>query len=213
MWLFYLYRDRLFIHELVQRAIRGVLSFIRFIEVYGDAHDLWVRDCTQSAITATLAVVLAIVFTKTLVQRWKGGRSGELLWILPLGLSLAVAGWEVSWAASVGLPNVEFCWFYFEEELSFAVLSIYSWGIVLLLFVTEATLRVGQVGDANADQRIQWRLRPRSYTHEREQATLVLLAVTIVGWLATEIIWRGVENSLVELKPTAGGQFRPACRD
>jgi len=65
VWLFYLYRDRLFIHELVQRAIRGVLSRLRFIDVHGVAHDHWMRDCTQSAITAALA----IIFTKTLVQQ------------------------------------------------------------------------------------------------------------------------------------------------
>ena len=118
VWLFYLYRDRLFTHELVQRAIGGVLSGLRFIDVFGDAHDAWVRDCAQSAITAAVAVVLAVVFTKTLVRRWTGGRSRELLWILPLGLSLAVAGWEVSWAASTGLPNVEFYWFYFGEALA-----------------------------------------------------------------------------------------------
>jgi hypothetical protein len=203
VWLFYLYRDRLFIHELVQRAIRGVLAKLRFINVHGDAHDLWMEDCTQSAITAALAAVLAIIFTKTLVLRWKGGRSRELLWIFPLALSLSVAGWEISWATFVGLPNVAPCWFYFEEALTWPAAINLSLGvIVLLLFVTETTLRAGQVHDSNAEQRIQWRLRPRSYTHER-QATLVLLAVTIIGWLATEIIWRGVENFLVEIRPTA----------
>lgn len=118
-------------------------------------------------------------------------------------MSLAVVGWEVSWAASTGLPNVEFYWFYFGEALSLpATINLFAGGIVLLLFVTEATLRVGQVEDSHADQRIQWRLRPRSYTHER-QATLVLLAVTVAGWLVTEIYWRGVENELVVLRPTA----------
>lgn len=74
VWLFYLYRDRLFIHEAVQRGTRGVLSRLRFIDVgmSGDAHDMWVRECVQSSITAAVAVVLAIVFTKTLVRRWKG---------------------------------------------------------------------------------------------------------------------------------------------
>ncbi len=202
VWLFYLYRDRLFIHELVQRNIRIVLSRLRFIDVSGDAHDVWVRDCAQSAITAAVAVVLAVVFTKILVRRWNGGRSRELLWILPLGLSLAVAGWEVSWAASTGLPNVEPYWFYYGEDVSLpAAVNLITGGIVLLLFVTETTLRLGQVQDSSADQIIQWRLRPRSYTHER-QATLVLLAVTVAGWLITEIYWRGVENELVELRPT-----------
>jgi len=118
-------------------------------------------------------------------------------------MSLAVAGWEISWATFVGLPNVAPCWFYFEEGLTWPVaINSFMGGIVLLLFVTETTLRVGQVQGSKAEQRIQWRLRPRSYAHER-QATLVLLVVTIIGWLATEIIWRGVENYLVEIRPTA----------
>jgi hypothetical protein len=203
VWMYYLYRDRLFSHELVQRALGGVLSRLRFIDVFGDAHDVWVRGCAQSAFTATVAATLAIVFAKILVWRWNGGRSKELFWILPLGLSLAVSGWEVGWAASTGLPNVDPCWSYFGEALSLsAAVDLFMGGILLLLFVTETTLRVGLVEDADADQKIQWRLRPQSYTHER-QATLGLLAVTVAGWLVTEIYWRGVENGLIVLQPTA----------
>jgi hypothetical protein len=205
VWLFYLYRDWLEIHEAVQRGVRGVLSRLRFIDVgmSDDAHDMWVRDCAQSAIIAAVAVVLAIVFTKTLVRRWNGGQPREWLWILPLGLSLAVAGWEVSWAASTGLPNVEFYWFYFGEALSWpGAVILFKGGIVLLLFVTEATLRVGQVRVSDSNPGIQWRLRPRSYAHER-QATLVLLVVTVIGWLVSDLYWRGVESGLIEFRPSA----------
>ena len=207
VWLFFLYRDRLLIHKIVQPAIRGALSGLPFSGVSGplmsgDAHDAWVRDCARSAIIAAVALVAVIVFTKILVRRWNGCRSRELLWILPLGLSLGVAGWEVYWAVSTGLPNVEFYFSHAEVESLPAAVNFFMGGIVLLLFVTETTLRVGQVEDSGADQRIHWRLRPRSYTHER-QATLVLLALVIAGWLATEIIWRGVGNFLVELRPTA----------
>ena len=97
-WLFYLYRDWLEIHQAVQQGTRGVLSKLRFIDVNmsGDAHDMSVRDCDHSAIIAVTAVVLAIVFTKIMVCRWNGDQKREWLWILPLGLSLAVTGWEVS---------------------------------------------------------------------------------------------------------------------
>jgi hypothetical protein len=204
-WQFYLYRDWLEIHQAVQQGIRGVLSKLRFIDVNmsGDAHDMYVRDCDHSAIIAATAVVLAIVFTKIMVRRWNGDQKREWLWILPLGLSLAVTGWEVSWAASTGLPNVEFYWFYFGEALSWPeAVILFKGGMVLLLFVTEATLRVGQVRVSDSDQGIQWRLRPRSYAHERP-ATLILLVVTVIGWLVSDLYWRGVENGLIEFRPSA----------
>jgi|GEM_PF-5712562 len=204
-WLFYLYRDWLEIHQAVQQGTRGVLSKLRFIDVNmsGDAHDMSVRDCDHSAIIAVTAVVLAIVFTKIMVCRWNGDQKREWLWILPLGLSLAVTGWEVTWAASTGLPNVEFYWFYCGEALSWpGAVTLFKGGIVLLLFLTEATLRVGQVRVSDSDQGIQWRLRPRSYAHERP-ATLILLVVTVIGWLVSDLYWRGVENGLIEFRPSA----------
>jgi hypothetical protein len=207
LWLFYLYQDRLLIHSLVQRAILGVLSRVKYLDqlcppITGSAHDVWVRACVQSAITGTLGVALAIVFSKTLIHRWKGRLSKELFWLLPLGLSLGVAAWEVVWAVTTGLPNVEFYYQYFQESLSVGgAINFGVGGILLLLVTTEATLRIGQVVNFESDQRIHWRLRPRSYTHER-QATLALLLVGVVGWLLTDLLWRGENYALVTLQPT-----------
>lgn len=202
VWLYYLYRDRLFVYQLVQRALGGMLAKLPYTDVFGDAHDEWVSDCFQSAFTAAAAMILAVVFVNILMRRWNGGGSKELFWILPLSLSLAVAAWEVSWAAFTGLPNVDPCWSYFGEPLSLSVaVDSLTGGVLLLMFVTEATLRVGLVEDPDADQKIQWRLQSQTDTHERP-ATLALLVVTVAGWLATEIYWRGEENGLLELRPT-----------
>lgn len=204
VWLFYLYRNRLFIHELVQRAIRGWLSGLPFAGISGslmsgNAHDQWVRASLASAMIAGIAIVATFVCMNRLIAGWSRNGRSQLSWLVLLGASLGIAAWEIVWAATSGLPSVEF---YFGEAIERpAAINLFTGGIILLLFTTEATLRLGQVEDQATGREIQWQFRPEAYHHER-QAALALLVVAITGGMVTDILWRGEEYGIVEFGPT-----------
>lgn len=207
VWLYYVYRERLMVHALVQRAISGVIAGLRYTDLLGPSmsgaeHDEWVFACGWSAFIATVTLVLAVVFARLLIRRWDGSWSRGIAWTVPLALSLGICGWEIYWASSIGFPSVEY-YYGTAQELP-AGINLLQGGAILLIFATEATLRLGQVHEPQGC--VLWRLRPDSYFHERPMMVIFLL-VTLLSWLVNELFWEGLDRGLVEIRPTIWRTF------
>ena len=173
--------ERTCICFLVHVAIKGIAMVQplwlsrEVLKVYGDARS---EAFFRLSLLAVIFLLASLALIRQLARQWPRGPRRRLIWTGLLLPSLAVTISYPIWVYTRGLERVAPR---MAEALQMGPLHRWIFALpVLIVLVTAATWRiVGNPGDPVCDPKLNWRVRQRSYYHER-LAVIMVLAVALV---------------------------------